>query len=506
MAGQKTTVSQSFNIEELTIAQLQRAMDEGMLTAADLVKAYKDRIEQFDAQLNAFISINPKALEQAVILDQSRANGNVRGCLHGIPVVVKDNINTSELPTTGGCIALANMQATEDAFVVAKLKEAGAIILGKANLHELACRGESVSGLGGQVHNPYNLAYTPGGSSGGTAAAIAANLAACGLGSDTINSVRSPASACNIVGLRPTAGRVSRSGLMPISLTQDTIGPMGRTVEDVATLLEVISQDDPNDPMTARSVGHSGGQQHTQESNNYVSGLSEAGLAGKTLGVVASLWGDQAIHQGVNSLVEDAIATMGSLGAQTVKLAVNIDVEKMAEELSMNIWEGKLHFEQYLESLGNAAPIKTMRSLIDTEKVHASIVPILEIMDSVDTPLGYSEYWQRLYIRRAELRQRLFHLFSEYQIDALIYPHQKQPVARIGEQQKGRNGFLAAASGFPAITFPVGFVDVAEGSVPVGVELMGRPFEEGNLLQMAYAYEKQVAPRRSPSGFSVATA
>jgi len=498
LTSQLSAASHTFTIEESTVAQLQDAMARGDLSAVDLVTYYIARIDQFDSHLNAFISINEKALADAAQLDEERRNGRVRSALHGIPIAVKDNINTADLPTTGGCVALAHMQPSEDAFVVALLRKAGAIVLGKANLHELACSGESVSSLGGQVHNPYSLEHTPGGSSGGTAAAIAANLVACGLGSDTINSVRSPASACSIVGLRPTAGRVSRSGLMPVSLTQDVIGPMGRSVEDVATLLDVISVDDSQDPMTARSAGHPLGQLGAGSERSYRTALSADGLKGKRLGIVPSLWGHEAVHAAVNKVVDEAIAAMESLGAEVIKLSARIDIEQMLAELSLNIWEGKLHLNQYLESLGEAAPIKTLKALLETGKVHPSVVPTLEKMEAVDAPLGSREYWQRLYARRVQLRQLLTHLFQRDQLDAFIYPHQRQPVARVGESQKDRNGFLAAACGFPAITFPVGFISTSKAQLPVGIELMAQPFEESKLLQMAYAYEQHTHPRRKP--------
>ncbi|MFK8186054.1 MAG: amidase [Phormidesmis sp.] len=502
MASQLSAASHTFAIEESTVAQLQSAMASGEITAADLVAYYTARIEQLDSRLNAFISVDEKALDVAAQLDEERANGELRGALHGIPVVIKDNINTADLPTTGGCAALADLQPSEDAFVVARLREAGAIVLGKANLHELACSGESVSSLGGQVRNPYSLDYTPGGSSGGTAVAIAANLAVCGLGSDAVNSVRSPASACSIVGLRPTSGRVSRRGLMSVTLTQDVIGPMGRSVADVATLLDVISIDDPEDPMTARGAGHPMGQLSNKDGNSYQSALTLDGLAGKRLGVVPSLWGDGEVHAAVNQVVDEAISAMKSLGAQVVEMAVNIDIDRMLAELSLNTLEGKLHLNQYLESCGATTPVKTLKELLEIGKetgaVHPSVIPVLEKMEAVDTPLGNHDYWQRLYPRRVELRQLLTHLFQRYQIDALIYPHQRQPVARVGESQKERNGFLAAACGFPAITFPAGFVSMADAELPVGIELMSQPFEESKLLQMAYAYEQHAHTRRKP--------
>jgi amidase len=495
LASRSSAVSDTFEpfeIEEATIADLQRAMARGELSAVNLVTYYFSRIEQFDGRLKAFISLNNAALATAAQLDKERAQGKLRGPLHGIPMVVKDNINTAELPTTGGCLALKTLQPASDAFVIAELREAGAILLGKTNLHELAASGESVSGLGGQCHNPYQLDHTPGGSSGGTAAAIAANLATVGLGSDTVNSLRSPASACNLVGLRPTLGLVSRTGLMPLSLSQDVIGPMGRTVADVATLLEAIALDDPQDPITARSAGQIPGQYRAFLTKSSL----KNGLKGKRLGIVPSLWDKKNAHPDVNHMMEQAIATLKSLGAEVLTLAAHIDVEQMLAELSLTVWEGKLHLEQYLAELGEAAPIKSLAALLETGKVHPSIEPLLQQMAAVDSPLGHDEYWQRLYPRRAELRERLSQLFGRSRIQAILYPHQRQLVAPIGKTQRARNGFLAAASGFPAITFPGGF---SQSGLPMGLELMAMPFREPELLQMAYAYEGKTQWRRRPS-------
>lgn len=487
MAHPKVAVSRAFEIEEATIAELQTAMAQAETSAAALVDYYLERIEQLNGQLNALISVNANAKAIALERDQQRAAGKLKGPLHGIPIVVKDNINTADMRTTGGCLALKNLQPPTDAFVITKLREAGAIILGKANLHELAYSGETLSSLGGQTRNPYQLSYTPGGSSGGTAVVIAANLAVAGLGSDTINSVRSPASACNIVGLRPTAGLVSRDGLMPVSLSQDAIGPMGRTVADVATLLEVIGTDDPDDPATARSTG--------QVRSSYQRALKERGLNGMRLGIVRSLFGKEQQHQEVNALMDTALSTVEKLGAQVVEVAVNINIEQMIEELSLAVLEGRLHFEYYLDALGAAAPVKNLKELLKTGQLLPSVRPLVKQMAAIDSPLGNGEYWQRLYPRRAELRTMLARIYRHYRLDALIYPHQRQIVAPIGKTQKDRNGFLAAACGYPAITVPAGF---SKKGLPVGLELMAKPFEEARLLQMAYAYEHKTQWRRSP--------
>ena len=491
MASRTTAVSSAFEsndfaLEEATITKLQSAMERQEISAATLVDYYLARIKRCGGQLNAFICINKRARDTAAQLDEERSRGHLRGLLHGIPVVVKDNINTAELPTSGGCLALKNLQTPKDAFVVARLRAAGAIVLGKTNLHELAYSGETLSSLGGQTYNPYNLKYTPGGSSGGTAVAIAANLAVAGLGSDTFNSVRSPASACNVVGLRPTLGLVSREGLMPVTLSQDVIGPMGRTVTDVAILLGAIAIDDPNDPTTARSTCHA--------RENYQTALKKDGLRGMRLGVVRSLSGQGKPHREVNEIMEKAIATMEGLGARVREVAVSIDIDQMIEELSLAVWEGKLHLDQYLQELGQAAPMKSLKALVKSG-LHPSIGPLVKKMAAVDSPLGKTEYWQRLYPRRAELRQVLAHVFQRDQIDALVYPHQQRMVALVGKTQKERNGFLAAASGFPAITLPAGFSKIG---LPVGIELMATPFQEAKLLQMAYAYEQKSQWRRSP--------
>lgn len=492
MASQTPAVSDAFEIEEATIAELQQVLGQNQLTASTLVDYYLARIERLDPQLKAILSLNPQAKAQAAALDAERESGTLRGPLHGIPLIVKDNIDTAQMPTTGGCRALAAMQPPDDAFVVTQLRQAGAIILGKANLHELACSGETISGLGGQTCNPYNLDYTPGGSSGGTAVAIAANLATAGLGSDTINSVRSPASACNIVGLRPTAGLISRDGLIPVALSQDAIGPMGRTVTDVAVLLDAIAIDDPNDPMTARSAG--------RQNSGYQAALSKEdlkdnGLSGRRLGIIRSLFGQDAHHQGVNKLMDNAFSTLGELGAHCIEIAVNIDIENLINELSVTLWEGKLHLNQYLEDLGAAAPVQSLKALLESKQVHPSIRPMLQKCQGVNSPLGNSEYWQRLYPRRAELRSFLTQIFQQYRLDALVYPHQKQVVATIGERQKERNGFLAAASGFPALTVPAGFTP---SGLPAGLELMAMPFQEARLLKMAYVYEQKTQWRRRP--------
>ena len=284
--------AQNFAIEETTIAGVQQALQSKARSCRQIVQAYLDRIAAYDRNgpaLNSILTLNPKALAEADRLDAERAAGAAIGPLHCVPLVLKDNYNTADLPTTGGSAALAGMQPLADAFVVARLRRAGAIILGKSNMHEFALAGTTVSSLGGQTLDAYDLTRTPGGSSGGTGVAVAANLALAGTGSDTVNSIRSPASANALVGIRPTKGLLSRSGIMPVSETQDAVGPIARNVADAARLLEVMAGYDPNDPSTAWSIGNT--------PSGYDQFLKADGLRGARIGVLKSMFGNAAEHR-----------------------------------------------------------------------------------------------------------------------------------------------------------------------------------------------------------------
>ena len=247
-----------FRVAEATISQVHQAMEEGMLTCRELTEAYLQRIEAYDKKgpgINAIITVNPQALSEAEAMDEIlQKTGKLAGPLHGIPVLLKDNINTCRMVTTAGSLSMAGFVPEKDAFITKRLKQAGAVILAKTNLHEFAIWGETISSVLGQTLNPYDLTRTPGGSSGGTGAAVACNMGMVGIGTDTINSIRSPSSACSLVGIRPTMGMVSRNGIVPYSLTQDTAGPICRTVEDAARVLDVIAGYDPSDRETAWGV------------------------------------------------------------------------------------------------------------------------------------------------------------------------------------------------------------------------------------------------------------
>src|SRR3984885_4143467 len=302
----------SFHLMETSIADVHKAMQAGTLTCHDLVQQYLDRIHSYDQQgpaIDSMLYINPASLEQADAFDQEFRRTHQLKPLGCIPIVLKDNFDTADMPTTAGAVTLKDARPEKDAFVVTRLREAGALILGKANLQEFASGGISVSSLGGQVKNPYDLTRTPGGSSGGTGAAVAANFAVAGTGSDTGGSIRSPASANNLVGLRPSMGLISRDGIVPVSFTQDTIGPITRNVSDLARMLDVMAGYDPNDPVTSLSVGNI--------PKTYTAYLKN-GLKGARLGVITNLFGKGPEYDEVNKVMAKAIDAMKEQGAVIV--------------------------------------------------------------------------------------------------------------------------------------------------------------------------------------------
>ncbi|GAC1547254.1 MAG: amidase family protein [Myxococcales bacterium] len=479
-------------IEEATIQDLQEAMRSGALTAHALTQHYLDRIARYDKagpKLNAFLLVNPRALEEADKLDAERARKGPRGPLHGIPVVVKDNMNTKDLPTTGGSTAFAGAQPQSDAFIVGKLREAGAIVLGKSNLHELARSGTTVSSLGGQTLNPYDLTRTPGGSSGGTGAAVSANLAQSGLGSDTVNSIRSPASACNLVGLRPTRGLVSRGGIIPAALTQDMAGPITRTVADAAILLAAIQGEDPKDPTTREGAG--------KGKASYLSDLDKDGLRGARIGILRSFFGSKAEHAEVNKVVGAAIERMKALGAEPVEVDAPLDVDQLIAQLDVQMYESKTQIDAWLRELGPGAPaIHTFEAWVQSGKFDKTLEKGLKSALPFDHPETDPEYQRRIGPGKEALQKQLAALFEGQKLDAIVYPHQKRLVVPIGESQTDRNGFLASITGYPAIVVPAGF---SSGGVPLGVEFLGKPFSESTLFKLAYGYEQGTQNRRPPS-------
>lgn len=479
-----------FKLEEATIAQVHAAMEAGQITCRQLVEGYLKRMEAYDQKgpaLNAVVCINPKALEEADALDAAFKEKGFTGSLHGIPVLLKDNVDTFDMPTTGGSASLEGFVPEDDAFITRKFREAGALILAKVNLHEFAIWGETISSILGQTVNPYDSTRTPGGSSGGTGAGIAANFGMVGIGTDTINSIRSPGSANNLVGFRPTIGLVSRDGIVPYSFTQDTAGPITRTMEDAVKVLDVIAGYDKDDAETAWSVG--------KKPETYTAFLNKDGLEGKRLGVLESFFGN---NPEVTSVVRKSIADMEANGAVLVPIEETIDSGMLVSQVSVHFHDLKDHLNIYLNALPERAPVHSVEEVLASGKYHPGIEENLK--KAMALSVGTPEYNQRL-VKRAALQTQVMKIMADYDLDALVYPHQQQLVCLIGKSQDGRNGVLGSVTGFPSIAVQAGFsspTETAPLGVPVGMEILGRPFTEPTLIEIAYGFEQKVGNRKPP--------
>ena len=484
-----------FEYIEKDIHAISEAMRRGEITAVDLVKSYLKRIELYDKQgpyLNSIIALNPQALEDARVLDEERKANNIRSVLHGIPIVIKDNIDVVNMPTTAGCTVLQNCRPVKDAFVVTKLRQAGAVILAKVNLTEFARHGVSVSSLGGQTRNPYDLTRTPGGSSGGTGAAVAANFAVAGLGTDTVNSVRSPSSACNLVGIRPTTGLLSRSGTVPCALiTQDTVGVLARTVSDAVILLDVCAGYDSEDLKTAETI--------KMKKDSYVPYLDAQGVSGKRIGSLRNIFG---CDPEILEIMKNAENTLRRLGAEIVPLEIpEFDTALVFKTCDVQLFETKPYLNAYFQSIPNCS-VKDIEELVGSGKLHTSIVDDMTQCARIEDPLQQMEYFKRLNLI-AEKRSLAYYTMAEHQLDAFLYPHQQiltEPI--INQSQNGRNGVLASVLGFPAIVLPGGFTRPTEHAtqgVPVGVEFMARPYDEAALIEIAFGFEQKTRYRIPPA-------
>jgi amidase len=487
----------TFHLMEASIASIHQAMQAGTVTCHNLIQQYLDRIHAYDQQgpaINSMLYINAASLEQADAFDKDFQRTHKLKPLGCVPIVLKDNFDTADMPTTAGALTLKGAQPEQDAFAVKRLREAGAIILGKANLQEFASGGISVSSLGGQVKNPYDLTRTPGGSSGGTGAAVAANFAAAGTGSDTGGSIRSPASATSLVGLRPTRGLISRDGIVPVSFTQDTIGPMTRNVSDAATLLDVMAGYDPNDPVTALSVGNI--------PKTYTSFLQD-GLKGARLGVLTNLLGSGPEYEDVNKVMANAIDALQEQGAVIVRLEDRaLDTAMLTAKFRLNEPEFKAALNHYLQQQGSHVPVHSLAEIIASGQYHKpTLEKFFAAAESYDDGPNSADYKDRR-MRMDEIKIEVADLMARNHLDALVYPHQKCLVLPIGATfQKDRNGIIAALAGFPAIEVPAGFstpTPDAPIGVPVGMEFLGRAWDEPELIKLAFGFEQATHLRKPP--------
>jgi amidase len=491
----------AFDLDETTVADLRRKLDSGELTARRLTEAYLDRIAALDRQgpeLRSVIETNPEALPIADALDAERKARGPRGPLHGIPVLVKDNVDTADrMTTTAGSLVLEGSTPPRDAHVVARLREAGAVILGKANLSEWANfrSSRSVSGWsarGGQCRNPYALDRNPCGSSSGSGVAVSANLVPLAVGTETDGSIVCPSTNCGIVGIKPTVGLVSRAGIIPISHTQDTAGPMTRTVADAAVLLTALAGVDPRDAATAESEGRVA---------DYSKSLDPGGLRGARIGVARNLAG---FHPDTDRLFDEAVAEMRRRGAEIVDPADVPNVKELGDpELEVMLYEFKAGLEAYFASLGPKAPVRTLADAIAfNERNREREMPFFgqEIfLKAVEKgPLTTPAYREALEkCGRLSRKEGLDAVLDQHRLDALVAPTGApawviDPVS--GDHFVGGNSTPAAVSGYPSITVPMGFVF----GLPVGLSFIGRVWSEAVLVRLAFAFEQATKHRRPP--------
>jgi len=483
---QPAPVLEFFEVHEQSILDLQAAQTAGKVTSRGLVESYLARIQAYDQagpRLNSVVLINPRAREDADALDRERAAKGPRGPLHGVPVLIKDNYDTTDMPTSGGALALATLQPSADAFQVRKLREAGAVILGKTTMHELASGITNISSLTNQTRNPYDLYRTPGGSSGGTGAAIGASFAAAGMGSDTCGSIRIPAANQNLVGLRGTHGLSSRAGVMPLSSTQDIAGPLARTVTDLAIMLDATVGADPADAITKDGAGHI--------PKSYREGLGDAGLKGARIGVLTTLWGTAPEDAEVTGLMRKALDGMKAQGAEVVDIAVP-GLDDLLRDSSVIADEFKFDLMAYLAKQPNA-PVKSLGEVIERGLHHEALDANFKLRNSPEK--RETEHYRQAMVKRRAARAAVLATLEEQRIDVLAYPTLRRKPAAIGEAQIGSNCQLSATTGLPAISIPGGFTT---DGLPIGLELLGGAWTEATLLKYAYAWEQASKPRRAP--------
>jgi len=487
-------------IEELTIAQIQQGYIDGKFTITNVVSLYLDRIIEIDKngpQLNSIIEINPDALQLAYELDMEFAEGKSRGPLHGIPVILKDNINTHDkMPTTAGATALRNSFPLTDSYVAKKLREAGAIIIGKSNLSEWAnframSSSSGWSGVGGQTKNPYVLDRNPCGSSSGSGVAVSANLCMIAIGTETNGSIMCPSNNNGIVGLKPTVGLISRSGIIPISFTQDTPGPMGRTVEDVAITLGALTGKDPSDIKTLASEG--------KYHNDYTVFLKKDGLNGKRIGLIKKSMG---FSDKVDTLMYKTVNFLKANGAEVVDIEVPRGENYENASFEVMLYEFKDGLNKYFASLGDDTPVKSLKELIefnksDTIELKYFDQKLLEMAEKKGD-LETVEYKRALNLMiKATREDGIDRVMNDNRLDAIMAPT-GSPAWKtdliLGDHFVGGSSSLAAISGYPAITIPMGFVD----NLPVGVTFFGKAWSEPILLEIAYGFEQGTQHRNRP--------
>jgi len=456
-------------------------MAAGTLTALELVDFSLGRIAEFDDTYNAFITINPRVRDEALLLDEERAISGPRGPLHGIPVVLKDNIATMDMPTTAGSIALAGFTPDDDAFQAARLREAGAIILGKVNMQEWARSIHSNSSIAGRTLSPYVIDRNVGGSSGGTAVAVTTEMAAAGLGSDTCGSIRIPSAYNSLFGLRPTIGLSSRSGVIPLSTSEDTVGPMARSVADLAILLDATAGTDPDDPVTAVA--------DAMLPASYMEFLDPGGLTGARIGVVDSLFGSPGP---VSAATRAALDRMVDAGATLVHVEIPNRAAILGNATSVFLQEWPSATVDYFARYPDA-PIHSLDDVLASGQYLPENRQRLQRAVAISS-LDTAEYRKAVAARDAAAAA-VTAVLDAYGLDALAYPSIQNTAAANGVEQQGNNCGTASVAGLPALSVPAGLDSTG---MPVGLDLLGRAFDEGTLIRLASGYEEAADPRVAP--------
>ncbi|MDE2782533.1 MAG: amidase [Gemmatimonadota bacterium] len=486
-------------VVEATIAGVQEAIFSGATTCRMVVQAYLDRIEAYEDRINAITVINPAALDRADELDAALAAGEEPGPLFCVPMLVKDNFDTHDMITTAGSIALANSIPPDDAFMVRRIREAGAIVVAKTNMAEWAFSArQSVSSSFDTTRNAYALDRVPAGSSGGTASGVAANFGLIGLGSDTGNSIRGPSSRLALVGIRSTIGLTSRDGVVPLSFDRDIAGPMGRTVEDVARAFNVVAGYDPADPYTEAGRG--------RMEDDYATFLDASGLQGARIGVLRALVDTEDADSAVVAVFERSLTELAGLGAEIVD-PFDFDVQAQLDRENMFCSRFRYDMHVYLGSLGDAAPITDVVQVLETGQYSDYVENSLRRAE--DSPFDVHPADRDPpcpdYVDNEGRQAYLVDLVAAMdaaEVDALVYPSWLSPPAHIDrgrEEYSGDNSQrVAPATGMPAITVPMGFTGDTH---PAGLQILARPWAEGLLFRLAYAYEQGTRHRRPPPGF-----
>jgi Asp-tRNA(Asn)/Glu-tRNA(Gln) amidotransferase A subunit family amidase len=502
----QTQPAPAFRLEETTIAGIHAAMKAGQLTCRELVQHYLRRIDAFDKNgpaINAIVLVNPNALAEADTLDARYKQSGLAGPLHCIPTIVKDNFETIGLQSAAGSLALKGFVSTKDAYQVRRMKEAGALVLAKSNMAEWAFTPyETVSSiLPGYTRNPYALDRVTAGSSGGTAAAVAANLGAVGLGSDTGNSIRGPASHQSLVGIRSTMGLTSRAGVVPLNLLADIAGPMTRTMADAVTVFNTIVGEDADDPITLPNspLAKFRPANRPAQKQNYTAALVRDGLGGTRIGVLRQAYERDTTDAEIVRVFEAALDDMKRAGATIVNPAI-VPVEDIRRAEGAAPCGGfKYDINRYLASHGDRIPVKSLDDIIKSRRFHPSVHRRLEQSQDApengpDTPgcQAEAEYRERI---RAEIVK----MMDSNNLDAFVYPTWSNPPRLIGDLNTphGDNSqFFSPTTGFPAVQVPMGYT--RGGLLPAGITFLGRPWDEFRLIRLAYSFEQHTAHRRPP--------